>query len=228
MLLKRLTQALAELIGTFALVFAGTGTVMVMERFPGSHSPAVVPLVFGLVVAAMIYALGHISGAHFNPAVTLGFALARHFPWRKVFLYWGAQLLGAILATFLLKALLPPGELYGATVPALGLGAALGWEIMLTFFLMLVITAVATDTRAVGTMAGAAIGATVMFCAFLGGPLTGASMNPARSLGPALAQGELGTLWIYFLGPCVGAGAAALLYEWIRCEQKTKDTKGCC
>ncbi len=218
----------AEAIGTFAIVFFGCGAVMVSERFPGSIAPGGVPVVFGLVVAAMIYAVGHISGAHFNPAVTLGFAVARHFPRRQVLSYLGAHFLGAILAMGLCVALLPKGQGYGATLPAAGVGQlqALGWEVVLTFFLMFVIIAVATDTRAVGTMAGAAIGVTVMLDAFVGGPVTGASMNPARSLAPALFSGRFGDLWIYFVGPIVGAILAAKFYEWIRCQAPEPDTKG--
>lgn len=225
----RLThKAFAEAIGTFGLVFAGCGSVMIIERFPGSLSPSLVPIVFGLIVAVMIYAVGHISGAHFNPAVTLAFAVARHFPKKEVMAYWIAQLAGAIAAIALLMILLPPGTQYGATVPNISLFQALGWETVLTFFLMFVIIAVATDTRAVGTMAGAAIGGTVMVCAFVGGPVTGASMNPARSIAPALFAGDLSAIWIYILGPFAGAILAAMTYEWIRCMPAEKDSKGCC
>lgn len=211
-------KAVAEAIGTFAIVFSGCGSVMVAERFPGSVPISAVSVVFGLAVAAMIYAVGHISGAHFNPAVTLGFAIARHFPMRQVLIYWLAQVLGALAATALLVLLLPVGKNFGATIPHVPAIQAIGWETILTFFLMFVIIAVATDTRAEGTMAGAAIGATVMLGAFVGGPVTGASMNPARSLAPAIAQGSLDVFWIYLIGPVVGAVFAALLYSWIRKE----------
>jgi len=223
-------KAAAELVGTFIIVFAGCGSIMVGERFPGSVPPGAIPVVFGLVVAAMIYAVGHISGAHFNPAVTLAFALARHFPKREVLSYWSAQFLGGLLAIGALYVLLPFGFTYGATVPHVTLGQTFGWELILTFSLMFVIIAVATDTRAVGTMAGAAIGATVALAATVGGPVTGASMNPARSLAPALFQGELGVLWVYFLGSFVGAALAVFTYQWIRCESSEKlgVAKGCC
>lgn len=215
-------KALAELIGTFSMVFLGCGSVMVAERFPGTINHAGISIIFGLAVAVMIYALGHISGAHFNPAVTLAFAAARHFPFEEVLAYWAAQMTGAVFAIGVLKIILPMGQLYGATVPAVSWGQALCWEMILTFFLMFVIVAVATDTRAVGTMAGAAIGGTVMLAAWVGGPVTGASMNPARSFAPALFEGRLEVMWIYVVGPCLGAVAAALLYEAIRLSSITE------
>ena len=163
----------------------------------------------------MVYSLGHISGAHFNPAVTLAFAVSRHFPMREVLVYWCAQFIGAVAASYCLSLLfVMPGSL-GATVPHVAPLQAFLWEFVMTFFLMLVIMGVATDTRAVGTMAGAAIGAVVMLDAFVGGWATGASMNPARSLGPAIAQGELGSVWIYFIAPILGAAAGALVYKLI-------------
>ncbi|QQR81271.1 MAG: MIP family channel protein [Deltaproteobacteria bacterium] len=218
---KRLFQkSVAEAIGTFALVFTGCGGIMIMERFPGTIPQGAIPVIFGLAVAAMIYAVGHISGAHFNPAVTLAFAIARHFPKRDVLFYWIAQFLGAFAAIFLLFLILPEGRIFGATIPYVTLWKALIWEMVLTFFLMFVIIAVATDTRAEGTMAGAAIGATVMLAAFVGGPVTGASMNPARSLAPAIAEGHYENLWIYMIGPMVGAIMAAVLYSWLREEEK--------
>lgn len=226
--LSLIHKGIAESVGTFAMVFAGCGGLMVAERFPGGFSAALAPVVFGLIIAAMIYAIGHISGAHFNPAVTLAFAVTRHFPKKEMPVYWASQFIGAIGAITLLSLLLPNGNGFGATVPAIPTLPAVLWETVLTFILMFVIVAVATDTRAVGTMAGAAIGATVMLCAFFGGPVTGASMNPARSLAPAIFQGTLDTIWIYFFGPPVGAVLAALLYKWIRCETETKDANGCC
>lgn len=206
----------AEAIGTFALVFAGCGALMVAERFPGSVAPGAVPIVFGLVVAVMIYAVGHLSGAHFNPAVTLGFASVGRFPKREIPVYWAAQFLGAIAAIALLSAILPPNPGYGATLPNVAGFPALVWEAILTFLLMFVILAVATDTRAHGALAGLAIGATVSLDAFVGGPITGASMNPARSLAPALWQGQWQALWIYFVGPGLGAVIAAFTYEKLR------------
>lgn len=235
---RLMSKGLAEALGTFAIVFFGCGAIMVAERFPGSVSSAMIPVVFGLVVAAMIYAVGHISGAHFNPAVTLGFAVTGRFPKTQIGLYWAAQFLGALIAMLCLWGLLPIGSGYGATIPHVSILQALGWEFVLSFFLMFVIIAVATDSRAVGVMAGAAIGSAVAFDAVVGGSVTGASMNPARSLAPALFQGRLDTLWLYFVGPALGTLAASLLYEKIRCDvigkkedeipAKVKDASGCC
>lgn len=227
-----LQKSIAEFIGTFALVFVGCGAVMVSERFPGTVAPGSIPIVFGLVVAAMIYSVGHISGAHFNPAVTLAFAVGRHFPPRELLGYWSAQFLGAIAAGASLRVLLPHGDQFGATVPHVEIWQALGWEVVLSFFLMFVIVSVATDTRAIGMMAGGAIGAIVTLAAVVGGPVTGASMNPARSLAPAIFEGRWNSLWIYFVGPCIGTVMAAFVYKFIRCDvvmaEQAKDAKGCC
>lgn len=207
----------AEFLGTFALVFLGCGGVMVAERLPGSIAPGVVPAVFGLTVMFLIYALGHVSGAHFNPAVTLAFSVARHFPKRWIAPYVAAQVAGAFAASLLLCAILPKGSGFAATVPnGVTEMQAVVWEFLLTFILMLVVMGTATDTRSVGAMAGTAIGATVAVDAFIGGPVTGCSLNPARSLPSALLQGRMDVMWIYVVGPCLGALAAALLYEWMR------------
>lgn len=226
-------KGVSEFIGTFGIVFAGCGSIMVNERFPGMLNPQLIPAAFGLMVMAMIYSLGHISGAHFNPAVTLAFALSRHFPFKQLPAYWLAQYAGAISAILLLKTILPGGVNFGMTLPKIELLSALGWEIILTFFLMFVIISVATDDRAIGTMAGLAIGSTVAVAAYVGGPLTGASLNPARSLAPALFAFDFQAYWVYWLGPTVGAIVAALLYEWIRCdgtpiESGQKKAKGGC
>lgn len=223
-------KAIAEFIGTFAMVFAGCGAIMVHSLYPDALPAVAIAPVFGLAVAAMIYATGHISGAHFNPAVTLAFAIVKRFSWKEIPAYWAAQCLASLAAVSLLAAILPDAGTYGATLPSLPLLQSFIWEAVLTFFLMFVIIAVATDGRAVGIMAGAAIGATVILAAFVGGPLTGASMNPARSLGPALVSGELTHLWLYLLAPAIGAVTAALVYEAIRCEPNQPKTKagGCC
>ena len=207
----------AELIGTFALVFAGAGAIMVDSK-TGALGHVGVAITFGLVIMVMVYALGHVSGAHFNPAVTFAFALGRHFPWPRALAYWTAQVAGAILAAFLLRASLGDIAHVGATLPSGSEAQSFLWEVVMTFFLMLVIMAVATDTRAVGEAAAIAIGGTVGLDAMFGGPISGASLNPARSIGPALASGDLHALWLYIVAPVVGASLGALAYQFVRAE----------
>ena len=221
------------MVGTFALVFAGCGAIAVASSQPDIMGHGGVCAVFGLVIMVMIFATGHISGAHFNPAVTVAFAVIRRFSWREVPLYIAGQLLAATAAAFLLRFVLGTEANLGATItaPALTLAQAVTVEVTLTAFLMFVITGVATDSRAEGHLAGLAIGGTVAFCALMGGPLTGASMNPARSWGPALVTSEWAQHWLYWVAPIVGASAGALLYQWIRCgrtEPPPSDTTGCC
>ena len=213
-----LRRCTAEFIGTFGLVFAGAGAIMVDFTSGGEVTNLGIGIVFGLVVAAMIYATGHISGAHINPAVTLGFALSRHFPWKWVPHYWSSQLLGASAAALVLRALFGDVANMGATLPSGSVWDSLLFEGVLTFFLMFVIMAVATDTRAVGSSAAIAIGATVGLEAIFGGPVSGASMNPARSFGPALVGWTWLDHWAYWVGPIVGASLAAVTYWWLRGE----------
>ena len=213
---RSLARALvAELIGTFALVFAGAGAIVVDAK-TGALGHVGVSLVFGLVIMVMIYAVGHVSGAHFNPAVTFAFSLSRHFPWRRAAGYWVAQISGAVLAAALLRSSLGNTAHLGATLPAGSQGQSFLWEIVLTFFLMFVIMAVATDTRAFGEAAAIAVGGTVALDALFGGPISGASMNPARSLGPALVSGNLHAVWLYIVAPPLGAALGALAYGFIR------------
>ncbi len=212
-------RAAAEGLGVFALVFAGCGAIVSEAEHPGALGAVGIALAFGLVVMAMIYATGHLSGAHLNPAVTIAFAATRHFPRGEAAVYVAAQLAGALVAALALAAVWPgqPADL-GATVPTVGDGSALAYEALMSAFLMFVIMAVATDTRAVGAAAAIAIGATVGLDALFGGPVTGASMNPARSLGPALVSGELSHLWLYLVGPLVGTVLGALAYLLVRGE----------
>ena len=212
-------RAAAEAIGVFALVFAGCGAIVTETEHPGTLGTVGIALVFGLVIMAMVYATGHLSGAHLNPAVTLAFALTRHFPRTEAAAYLAAQLAGALAAAGLLAAVWPgqPADL-GTTLPTVGTGSALVYEAALTAMLMFVIMAVATDTRAVGAGAAIAIGGAVGLDALFGGPITGASMNPARSIGPALVSGELTDLWIYIAAPIAGATLGALAYQLVRGE----------
>ncbi len=207
----------AEFVGTFALVFAGCGAIMVDAKTQALGHVGVA-ISFGLVIMVMIYAVGHISGAHFNPAVSLAFALSRHFPWRRVFAYWTVQVLAALAAAAVLRGSLGDIAHVGATLPSGSQGQSFLWELVMTFFLMFVIMAVATDTRAIGEAAAIAIGATVGLDAMFGGPISGASMNPARSIGPALVSGDLHALWLYIVAPLTGAALGALVYQLIRGE----------
>jgi MIP family channel proteins len=212
-----LRRSVAEAIAAFALVFAGCGAIVTDATRDGVLGAGGVAAVFGLVIMVMVYATGHLSGAHINPAVTIAFTLTRHFPPRDAVAYIAAQLAGATAGALLLLAFwsAKPAAL-GATVPSLHAGPALLYEIVLTAVLMFVIVAVATDTRAVGAAAAIAIGGAVGLDALFAGPLTGASMNPARSFGPPRAPGEWTDFWVYVVGPLAGAALGAGAYEFIR------------
>ncbi len=215
---RLLARALvAEAIGTFALVFAGCGAIMVDAK-TGALGHVGVAISFGLVIMVMIYAVGHVSGAHFNPAVSFAFALTRHFPWPRVGAYWSAQLAGALAAAAILRASLGDVANVGATLPSGSQSQSFLWELVMTFFLMFVIMAVATDARSVGEAAAIAIGGTVGLDAMFGGPISGASMNPARSLGPGIVAGDLTSIWLYIVAPLVGAALGALIYQFVRSE----------
>ncbi len=206
----------AEFLGTFLLVFAGTGAVVIDADSGGDLATLGIGISFGLAVMAAICALGHISGAHINPAVTLSFALVRHFPTSHVLPYLGAQLLGAAVASGALRILFGDVANLGATTPSGAALQALGLEVVLSFFLMLLIMAVATDVRAVGYSAATAVGGYVALAATFAGPVAGASMNPARSLGPALVSWEWNAHWVYWLGPIIGALMGAVVYNYLR------------
>ncbi|MCI0540142.1 MAG: aquaporin [Verrucomicrobiales bacterium] len=200
--MKRLV---AEGLGTFGLVFAGTGAIVINTTSNGAVTHVGVALTFGLVVLAMIYTFGDVSGAHLNPAVTAAFAIARRFSWREVPGYVLAQAAGALAASGLLRFLFPLEAKLGATLPAGPAWQSFILELVLTFFLMLVILSVSTGAEEKGITAGIAIGAVIGLEAMFAGPICGASMNPARSLGPALVSGQLQSLWIYLAAPVIGA-----------------------
>lgn len=212
-------RLLAEMIATFALVFTGCGAIVVDAVSHGQITHVGVAISFGLVIAVMIYATGHISGAHMNPAVSLAFALTRHFPLRRLALYWLAQLIGASLAATTLRLLFGNVAHLGTTLPSGTDAQSVGLEAVMTFFLMFVVMAVATDDRAVGEAAALAIGGVILLDAMFGGPISGASMNPARSFGPALASDTWAHYWVYVVGPLVGAVAGAFAYELARGEK---------
>lgn len=208
-------RAAAEALGTYALLVAGCGAIVVNAE-TGALGHVGIALTFGLVIGAMVASTGHVSGAHLNPAVTLSFALIRHFPLREIPAYIAAQLAGAGLGAATLLLLFGDVASLGATVPTGCPWRALGVEILATAMLMFVINAVATDTRALGEFAALAIGGAVALGALWAGPISGASMNPARSLGPALASGTWDQHWVYWLGPIAGALLGAGLYQVLK------------
>lgn len=202
----------AEFTGTFALVFCGTGAIIINQETSGVITHVGVAATFGLIVLAMIYTYGSVSGAHFNPAVTIAFSVVNLFPKKEILPYIITQLSGAFLASILLKFLFPSNVMLGATQPAGSDLQSFVLEIILTFLLMTVILHVSQGSKEVGIMAGIAIGATVLLEAMFAGPISGASMNPARSIGPAVISQSLGSLWLYIAAPIIGAVGAA--YAW--------------
>jgi aquaporin NIP len=195
----------AEFLGTFALVFCGTGAIIINQETSGVITHPGIAFTFGLVVMVMIYALGPISGAHFNPAVTIAFTVAKKFSAKEVFPFILSQFAGAFLASLTLQFLFPTNELLGSTIPAGSAMQSFILELILTFFLMLVIIHVASGSKEQGMFAGLAIGSTVLLEAMFAGPICGASMNPIRSLSPAIVSGHVEHLWVYILAPVIGA-----------------------
>lgn len=207
---------LAEIIGTFALVFCGTGAIIINQETGGSISHAGIAITFGLIVSAMIYSLGDISGAHLNPAVTLAFWVGKEFPAKDVLPYIGAQSIGAIKASLILKFLFPSNPTLGSTLPAgLPLQSFI-LEVILTFLLVFVIFQVAKGSKEQGLFAGVAIGGVVMLEAMFAGPICGASMNPIRSIAPAIVSGHIELLWVYISAPLLGAGLAVLAWKILK------------
>ena len=204
---------LAEILGTFAIVFCGTGAIIINQETAGAITHVGVAITFGLIVMCMIYALGNISGAHFNPAVTLAFALFNKFKWKQVLPYVMSQTLGAFAASALLRLLFPANKLLGATLPSGVWSQTFILEFILTFLLMLVILHVANGSKEQGMFAGLAIGATVLLEAMFAGPICGASMNPVRSLAPAIVSGHTQYLWVYLTATVFGALSAVPVWK---------------
>ena len=206
----------AEFIGTFALVFAGTGAVVVNEVSRGAITPVGIALTFGLIVLVMIYTLGDISGAHINPAVTIGFWMSRRLRGRDVLPYIASQCAGALAASGVMRLLFPENRLLGATQPSGPVFQSFVFEFLLTALLMFVILGVSTGAREKGITAGIVVGSVIALEAMFAGPICGASMNPARSLGPAIVSGQLGSLWIYLAAPVLGAALGAIGCRCVR------------
>ena len=204
-------KLVAESFGTFALVFAGTGAIVINDVSGGAVSHVGVALTFGLIVLAMIYALGDASGCHLNPAVTLGFFAARRFEGRLVAPYIASQMIGAILASCTLRLMFAAHPTLGATFPAGSAMQSFVLEFLLTLILMFVILSVSTGSKEKGVLAGVAVGSVIALEALFAGPISGASMNPARSLAPALVSLELGSVWLYLLAPVLGACASVFI-----------------
>ena len=209
---------ISEFIGTFAMVFCGTGAMTINEVTGGDVTHVGIGITWGLIVMAMIYAFGEISGAHFNPAVSIAFAYAKKFSWKEVPKYIFFQVAGAFAASLLLMWLFPKSELLGATIPSVDVWRAFVLELILTFFLMVVIINVSTGSKEVGMMAGIAIGSVVLLEALFAGPITNASMNPARSLAPNIVSGNIKGLWLYLLAPIIGALLAVVSCKFVKYE----------
>ncbi|MBX2894793.1 MAG: MIP family channel protein [Cyclobacteriaceae bacterium] len=207
---------LAEVIGTFALVFCGTGAIIINQEAAGVITHPGIAFTFGLIVMVMIYALGPVSGAHLNPAVTIAFTVAKRYPIKEVIPYILSQTAGAFLASGTLYLLFPANQFLGSTLPAGSEMQSFVLELILTFFLMLVIIHVATGSKEQGMFAGLAIGSTVLLEAMFAGPICGASMNPARSLAPALVSGHLEHLWIYLTAPVAGAVLGIMVWNILK------------
>ncbi|KAL8156524.1 hypothetical protein AgCh_001570 [Apium graveolens] len=209
----------AEFVGTFILIFVATAGPIVNQKYNGAETLIGNAACAGLAVMVVIFSSGHISGAHLNPSLTIAFAALRHFPWVQVPAYIAAQISASICASFALKAVFHPFMSGGVTVPSISNGQAFALEFLITFNLLFVVTAVATDTRAVGELAGIAVGAVVMVNILIAGPSTGGSMNPIRTLGPAVAAGNYKGIWIYMVAPTLGALTGAAIYTSVKLRE---------
>ena len=209
----------AEIIGTFILVFCGTGAIIINNISGGAISHVGIAITFGLVVMAMIYTIGSISGAHLNPAVTIAFWFAKEFPSKEVFPYLLSQSIGGFLASFTLLFLFPNSSTYGETLPLGSSMQSFVLELILTFILMFVILHVAKGSKEQGIVAGVVIGSVVLLEAMFAGPICGASMNPIRSLAPAIVSGHLQHVWVYLLAPTLGAIIAVFFWKFLKTAQ---------
>lgn len=198
------------------MIFCGTGAMTINEITGGEVTHVGIAITWGLIVMSMIYAFGETSGAHFNPAVTIAFAYAKKFSWKEVPKYIIAQILGAFTASLILLFLFPTSEFLGATIPTIDVWRAFVLELLLTFFLMVVIINVSTGSKEMGVIAGIAIGAVVLLEAMFAGPITNASMNPARSLAPNIVSGNIQVLWLYIIAPILGALLAVVSCKLIK------------
>ncbi|KAL1828113.1 hypothetical protein ACET3Z_006525 [Daucus carota] len=210
-------KVIAEVCGTYFVIFAGCGSVAANKVYGGTVTFPGICITWGLIVMCMIYSVGHISGAHFNPAITVTFAIFRRFPWKQVPFYIAAQVAGSTLASGTVRLVFDVDkDKYFGTVPAGSDIQSFAIEIIIAFLQMFVVCGVATDTRAVGELAGIAVGASVVLNVFVAGPMSGASLNPARSLGPAIVMNVYRGIWVYMVAPFVGSIAGGFVYGWIR------------
>ena len=217
---------ISEFIGTFSMVFCGCGAMTINEVTGGTVTHVGIGLTWGLIVMAMIYAFGETSGAHFNPAVTIAFAYAKKFAWKEVPKYIIVQILGAFVASGILLFLFPDSEFLGSTIPKVDVWRAFVLELLLTFFLMVTIINVSTGSKEIGVIAGIAIGGVVLLEAIFAGPITNASMNPARSLGPNIVSGNIEGLWLYLVAPVLGALLAVVSCKLVKDDNCCDESHG--
>ena len=211
-----LNKSIAELLGTFALVFFGCGSMVLSEINPSSISIDSIPIIFGLIVAVMIYALGHVSGAHFNPAVSIAFYQNKNINLKELCCYIPSQIIGAVLASFSHSFFFGKNHSFGMTINKLTVSQGAFLEILISMFLMLTIISVATNEKISKHIAGFSIGGIIAVCSFVAGPFTGASMNPARSIGPAVLANNYNDIALYILAPIIGMLIANYIYNYIK------------
>jgi len=218
-------KCLAEALGIFAIVFFGCGAIILAKLHPELINHSIVCTVWGVVVACAVYTFAPFSGAHFNPAVTVALSVGKLFPWKDVAPYIAAQIVGATLASLVLAYLFPESPTLGQTLPSISAGRAIIWEVIMTFFIMIAVLGVGVEAKSPQFLVGIIVGGVVLIDALIGGPFTGASMNPARSLGPALISGNLQFHWIYWLAPISGAVLAVWIYTGLKTSNVVESSK---